>query len=86
MLITLTRTVGAAWRVVDRQVNRFLPRRISYALSTLAILVLVLFVSNRVVARLALNAADSIFLRLDQYVDEEIQQPADPLASGVATR
>ncbi len=82
VLITLSRTVVAAWQVVDRQVNRLVPRRLSYALSTLAILVLVLFISNRVVARLALNVADAIFLRLDQYVDEDTQKPADPLASG----
>lgn len=82
VLITLTRTLVAAWQVVDRQINRFVPRRISYAFSTLAIVLLVLFVSNRVVARLALNAADAIFLQLDKYDDEDIQQPANPLASG----
>ena len=43
---------------------------------------LLVTIVNGVLARSALRAADAAFLRIDIVVDEGIEQPADPLASG----
>jgi uncharacterized membrane protein len=39
---------------------------------------------NDVIGRVALNLADSVFLNLDRIVDEDIEQPIEPTASGSA--
>jgi uncharacterized membrane protein len=39
---------------------------------------------NHLVARLVLNAADAVFLQIDELVDLELAQPSDPFASGSA--
>jgi uncharacterized membrane protein len=48
---------------------------------TIVVLGLFLF-ANKVVARLALNAADAVFLELDQIIDDGVEQPTDAAASG----
>jgi uncharacterized membrane protein len=50
----------------------------------LVVVVGLFLLTNNVIARLALNAADSLFLRLDKVVDEGIEQPIDASASGSA--
>lgn len=84
VLIALARLVRRLWLVVHRQVNRVVPRRVSYVLSTVAVVVLLFLVANRVIARAALNAADGIFLAMDQFVDDDLAQPSEPTASGSA--
>jgi uncharacterized membrane protein len=71
-------------RIVEGGLNRLVPRRVSFVLSILAVGALLLFIANGVLAKSALRAADSFFLQLDKYVDEEIGQPADELATGSA--
>ena len=44
--------------------------------------VIVLLVVNHMLARMALNVADAIFLQIDKVVDDEIAQPSDVLAAG----
>jgi uncharacterized membrane protein len=58
------------------------PRRISYVLSTLIVVAMILLVVNHVLARAALNVADAIFLQIDRVVDEDIARPSEAWASG----
>ena len=53
-------------------------------MSTLIIGVILLLMINHVFARIALNIADAAFLQIDEFVDENIEQPIDELASGSA--
>ncbi len=82
VLIAAARLLGSGWRMVHRQIVRFVPRRISYVVSTLLVVLALLMVANKLLARLALNAADAMFLQLDQVVDEDMPPPTDPDASG----
>ncbi|MDZ4659589.1 MAG: alpha/beta-hydrolase family protein [Bythopirellula sp.] len=84
LLIFAVRGLIKCWLYVDHQINRVVPRRISYVLSTLAVIFIVFLVANHVVAKLALDAADRVFLQIDKYVDEDVEQPASALASGSA--
>lgn len=84
LLVGLARGVGLLWRFVDRKINLVVPRRISYAVSTIVVIVGLFLITNHVIARLALNIADDMFLKLDEAVDDGLQPPADPAASGSA--
>ena len=82
ILILAARGLRKCWLIVNRQVNRVVPRRVSYVLSTLIIGVILLLMVNHVFARIALNIADNVFSKIDAIVDENIIKPADELASG----
>jgi len=82
LLIAIARTVGLCWRLVHRRVQAIVPRRVSYVVTTLLVVVALFVLANRVVARLALQAADSIFLEIDKVVDDELAAPTLPSASG----
>ena len=83
-LIAGTRLLIDGWLYVHRQVNRVVPRRVSYVLSTTIVAVGLLLIINNVFARLALDAADAMFLQLDALVEEDIEQPTQTTASGSA--
>ncbi len=82
VLIAGARFLGKCCRFVDGKLSRVLPRRVSNVLSTLVVGSLLVLIVNGVLARVALTAADAVFLQVDSVVDEGIQQPADALASG----
>lgn len=82
VLIAIARWIAAIWRYVDRRVSLVVPRRVSFVLSIALVGFGLFLLANDVIARLALNAADAAFLEIDRFVDDEIQQPEDPLASG----
>lgn len=84
LLVATARLLRNAWATVDRRVNRFVPPRISRAVSAVLVAVLLLLLVNNVIARLALDAADAAFLELDRYIDEEIAQPVDANRTGSA--
>lgn len=67
---------------VSSKLQRFVPRRIAHSIGFTAVVILVLFLTNDVIAARLLDSADSFFLNLDQLVDEDVQQPADPLLTG----
>jgi uncharacterized membrane protein len=84
VLVAATRGIAGIWRFVDRRVSLIVPRRVSRVVS-IAIVVLGLFlIANDVVGRLAIHAADSVFLQLDKVVDDGVEQPASALACGSA--
>jgi uncharacterized membrane protein len=83
-IIVAARGIRICWRYVNRQLSVIIPRRIANVLSTLLIGIALLVIANDVVARFALNAADSIFLEIDKMVDDNVQQPAEPHSTGSA--
>jgi uncharacterized membrane protein len=82
LIVVIVRSLRALWRYVDCRISKYIPRRVSYVVSTLLVLVGLFLITNKVIARLALNAADELFLRLDKIVDEGIKQPPEGSASG----
>jgi uncharacterized membrane protein len=82
LLVAAARGLGILWRYVNHQINRVVPRRVSFVATTLVVVVGLFLLANNVVARLALDAADAVFLELDEVVDDGIEQPGDPAASG----
>lgn len=84
VLLLVARGLGLCWMYVHRRAARVIPRRVSYVLTTTTVAVLALLVVNKVFARLALSAADAIFLQIDEMVDEGLPQPVDSRASGSA--
>ncbi len=84
LLIAGARTLWKSCDLVAGKLNRILPRRISYVLSTIVVGWILLLIVNGILAKHALNAADEIFLQCDAIIDEEIQQPTDAMASGSA--
>jgi len=83
-IIAAGRALRGAWRIVDRKVSAVVPRRISVVVSALLVALGVMLLVNDVFARLALNAADAVFLEMDKLVEEGIEQPTESLASGSA--
>jgi uncharacterized membrane protein len=84
LLIGTVRGLRALWRYIDRRISSYVPRRVSYVVTTLLVVVGLFLITNNVIARLALNAADALFLRLDKIVDEGIEQPTNASATGSA--
>jgi uncharacterized membrane protein len=79
-LILAARGFQEYWRFVHRLISRLVPRRVSYVLSMLIIGVILLLLVNHVLAKIALDIADAVFLEMDEVVDENIEQPTDGLA------
>jgi uncharacterized membrane protein len=81
-LVFLSRGLRWCWLLIHRKMLTVVPRRVSYVLTTLVLIILVFMFANHLVARLALDLADRTFLRIDEFVDEGIARPENPLASG----
>jgi uncharacterized membrane protein len=82
LLVVIFRGVGWLWRYLHERISAVVPKRVSYVVSTIVVIVGLFLLANDVVARLALNAADRMFVELDRMVDDGIEQPVDPDASG----
>lgn len=82
VLIFAARGLGKCWLYLHCKVTKFVPRRVSYVLTTLLVVVVLFLVANRVIAKAALNLADRVFLQMDELVDEGMAQPENLLASG----
>lgn len=84
VLVVAARAIGRFWGYVQWRVARYVPRRVGYVITTLLVAAALFVVVNDVVLRLVLNAADTLFARLDRIIDDGIEQPTDPRASGSA--
>jgi uncharacterized membrane protein len=84
VLLLLARGIRRLFNMLDRQVKRFVPRRIANFASAVLVAFGLLLVVNKVFVRLALDFADATFTELDQLVDDGVEQPTDPKASGSA--
>jgi len=82
LLIVTARGLGSLWRWINHWIKRVVPRRVSIFISSIVLVVGVLLLVNNVIARLALNVADRIFLQLDQSVEENVAMPQYDGASG----
>lgn len=82
LLIAFTRLILNAWHFVAGKINLFLPRRISYALGTLIVGFLFIQLVNGVLAKNLLRFSDRSFEKIDALIDEGVEQPIDPAASG----
>ncbi len=81
-IIAVARAVRCLWRFVDRKVSAVIPRRISVVVSALLVTLGLMMLVNDVFARLALDAADAVFLEMDMLIEEGIEQPEEAVASG----
>jgi uncharacterized membrane protein len=84
VLVLLGRGLIACGRAIHARLTRLIPRRVSYVVSTLLVILGVFLLANHVVLRFALNAADRAFLEIDAIIDDGIEQPTEPTASGSA--
>jgi uncharacterized membrane protein len=82
LLVLLGRAIGKLWAIVDRQINRVVPPRISRVISAALVATLLVLIANDVIARVLLNAADAVFLKMDRYIDEDVPQPTPAEATG----
>ena len=84
VLIFIARCIQGLWRIINRRIQRFVPPRVSFVVSTVMVAILLVLVLNNVFARLMLRAADRMFLRIDSMGHADAEVPTDPLASGSA--
>ncbi len=80
--ILLTRGLNAVWRFLNGWVAMVVPQRVANITSAVLLVGLLFLLVNDVFIRFALVKADQIFMRIDAAIDEGIEQPNDPLASG----
>ena len=81
-LVAITRSLILAGQVLSRRLGRYIPRRISIALSTLVVLTIAILISNGLIAKGLLRSADKFFLKLDEVTDDGIEQPSKSLICG----
>ena len=77
LLITIARLLQTCFTFVSRQLSRFLPRRVSYAISGAVVGFVFLFLLNNVVAKNLLIASDRFFQNMDELIEDGVQQPSD---------
>lgn len=82
VLIGLGRMFVWVCRYLERRLERFVPRRVALALGVVIAVTLVFLLTNDLIVKQLLLAADSFFLNLDEYIDDELQQPTGLLATG----
>ena len=82
ILIAGGRLLGRCWKYFANRFRRLLPRRVANVLSVIVVGTLVIFLANGVLAKAALRVADAIFLRMDGFIDEGVEQPTETLATG----
>ncbi len=84
LLVAMARGLRSCWRYVDRKISKVVPRRVSQLSSAVIVVVGLSLILNDVIGRLALDAADALFVRLDRIIDEGVEQPTAATASGSA--
>lgn len=82
LLIAAIRRLISVGAYFSSQLNRFLPQRISYVASTILVALLSVLVVNGVLAKSLLSSADKFFARVDEFIDEGVEQPTITTASG----
>jgi uncharacterized membrane protein len=82
VLLIVARLLGRSASFVARQLDRVLPRRVSFVLGVAVVGYLTVTLVSGFLARRALDAADATFSQLDALVDEGVEAPADAWASG----
>ncbi len=84
MLLGLARLLRFIKRTVSRTADRWVPDRIALVVGVLVTAILVWSLASGVFARLVLNSFDASFQQLDLLIEDELEPPDHPLASGSA--
>lgn len=82
LLVALVRVLVAICHWCADQLNRIFPRRISYAISAVAVAFTFLFLINDVIASSLMATADEFFAELDELIEEKVAQPTDSISCG----
>jgi len=82
ILLLLACLFRLTFRFVAANVNRFLPRRVSKAIGILAAFALFWSVTDGVLLRVALRAADASFREYDKLIEPETTPPTQALKTG----
>ena len=82
LLVTTGRCFLWSGHYVSKKLQRFVPERVASAIGFTVVVFLLLFLTNDVIAARLLNSADSFFLNMDQIVDDDVEQPGQPLQTG----
>lgn len=69
---------------VSQKLQRFVPPRIAHTIGFVFVAFCVFLLTNDVIAKWLLDSADRAFLRIDQIVDEDLEQPTDRNLTGSA--
>ena len=83
-LLIFVRVVSWASAVASRGLARVIPRRIAVVGGVALVGFVLVTLINGVAAKWALRTADAGFARLDRVIDDGVEKPTDPLASGSA--
>jgi uncharacterized membrane protein len=81
-LVAAARIFVAASGFMAKKLNRIFPRKVSATIAFASVGLLVVFLSNDVIATGLLSAADSFFANLDGLSDEEVEPPVDAGRTG----
>ena len=84
VLVALGRAVAWAVGATVRQLDRLMPRRIATVLGGAAVGLLVIFITNGVIARGLHTVADRFFLSLNARLEPAFPPPATPPGPGIA--
>ncbi|MBN9082785.1 MAG: hypothetical protein BGP04_01170 [Rhizobiales bacterium 62-17] len=84
IVIALARLFNLLLYFISGQLNRFVPKRISYVVGTAIAVLLFWSAANGVIFRYGLRVLDSSFQRLDALMPPDMQAPTDPTKTGSA--
>lgn len=84
VVIALARLFNLLLYFISGQLNRVVPRRISYVVGTAIAVLLFWSAANGVIFRYGLRVLDSSFQRLDALMPPDMQAPSDPTKTGSA--
>ncbi|TWU56326.1 alpha/beta hydrolase [Rubripirellula reticaptiva] len=82
ILVSLARAFVAASGFVAGKLNHILPRKVATATAFVSVGLVVLFLSNDLVAKNLLSVADSFFAKLDERSDDEVKPPTNETMTG----
>ncbi|TWT52971.1 hypothetical protein Pla22_05990 [Rubripirellula amarantea] len=82
ILVAFARLFVAASAFVARKLNRVFPEKVAKLVAFISVGLLVMFLTNDVVAKSLLSAADSFFANLDELSDDDVQRPDDNSLTG----
>ncbi|MDT2022516.1 alpha/beta-hydrolase family protein [Methylocella sp. CPCC 101449] len=84
VVIALARLFNLLLYFISGQLNRVVPKRMSYVVGTAIAVLLFWSAANGVIFRYALRVLDSSFQRLDALMPPDMQAPTDPTKTGSA--
>ena len=82
LLLLVARLFQLTLRLISGRLRHYLPRRVANVVGVTAALVLFASLANGVLLRYALHVADSSYRALDELIEADTAQPADPAKTG----